>query len=99
MRDAWNSERQAMVVERGTWQKERADHILEREAIAAEQLRRSRIDHENRERQEEDSEALIVWQDLQASTMFAIWDQRILCYAGSCPSWYGSFERMLEEKH
>ena len=29
----------------------------------------------------------------------AIWDQRILGYAGSGPSWYGSFERMLEEKH
>ena len=31
--------------------------------------------------------------------MFAIWDQRILSYARSRPSWYGSIERMLEEKH
>ena len=69
--DSWNSERQAMVVERGTWQKERADHILEREAIAAEreQWNRERTDHENRERQEEEEKrALIVWQDLKAST-------------------------------
>jgi hypothetical protein len=71
MRDAWTSERQAMVVERETWQKERADQILEREAIAAEreQWRRERTDHENRERQEEEEKkALIVWQDIKAST-------------------------------
>ena len=71
MRDAWNSEHQAIVVERGTWQKERADHILERESITAEreQWRRERTDHENRERQEEEEKrALIVWQDLRAST-------------------------------
>ena len=71
IRDSWNSEHQAMVVERGTWQKERADHILEREAIAAEreQWKRERTDHEHRERQEEEEKrALIVWQDLKAST-------------------------------
>jgi hypothetical protein len=57
MRDAWNSERQAIVVERGTWQKER------------DQWRRERTDHENRERKEEEEKrALIIWQDLQAST-------------------------------
>ena len=71
MRDAWNSERQAIVVERGMWQKERADHILERASIAAEreQWRRERNDHENRQRREEEEKrALIVWQDLKAST-------------------------------
>ena len=71
LRDTWNSERQAIVVERGTWQKERADHILERESIVAEreQWRRERIDHENRERREEEEKrALIVWQDLKASS-------------------------------
>ena len=60
-----------MVVERGTWQKERADHILEREAVAAEreQWRRERADRENREREDEEGKrALIVWQDLKAST-------------------------------
>ena len=59
------------VVERGTWQKERADRNLEREEIAAEwdKLRRERADQENRERQEEEEKrALIVWQDLTAST-------------------------------
>ena len=71
MRDAWDSEHQAMVVERGSWQKERAGYILEREAISAErdQWRRERTDRENRERQEEEEKrALIVWQDLKAST-------------------------------
>ena len=71
MRDAWNSERQAMVVERGTWEKERLDYILEREAMAAEreQWRKERTDEENRQHQEEEEKrALIVWQDLTAST-------------------------------
>ena len=52
-----------MAVERGTWQKERADHILEREAIAAEreQGRRERADRENRERQEEEGKGPLLF--------------------------------------
>ena len=71
MRDAWSSERQAMVVERATWQKERADHNLEREVMAAERerWRKEQEDHDNRGRQEEEEQRkLLVWKDLTAST-------------------------------
>ena len=68
-------ERDAMAAEREKWRKERIAHEIrerqEREAIAAEreQWRRERADHENRERQEEEEKrALIVWENLTAST-------------------------------
>ena len=71
MRDAWSSERQAMVVERATWQKERVDHNSEPEVMAAERerWRKEQEDHENRGRQEEGEQIkLLVWKDLTAST-------------------------------
>ena len=71
IRDTWKLELQAMVVARESWQKERTDIILDREAMAAERerWRREIIDHENRQHQEEEEKrALIVWQDLKAST-------------------------------
>ena len=71
IRDTWNLERQAMVIARESWHKERTDIILEREAMAMERekWKRELIDHENRQRQEEEEKrALIVWQDLKAST-------------------------------
>ena len=59
MCDAWNPERQAMIMGKGAWQKE---HVLEHEAIAAEraaereQRRREHAstDHDNRQHQEEE---------------------------------------------
>ena len=70
-----HQEHEAIAAEREQWRKERADHAIrerhEREAIEAEreQWRKERTDHENRERQKEEEErALIVWQDLKAST-------------------------------
>jgi hypothetical protein len=64
IRREWEAEERAHQVMRDFWNSER-------QAIAAERekLRRERTDHENRERQEEEEKrALIVWQDLKAST-------------------------------
>ena len=64
LRDAWNSERRAMVVERTTWQKEREAAAAERE-----QWKKEQVDHENRQRQEEEEKrASIVWENLTPSS-------------------------------
>ena len=60
-------ERETAAAERERWRK---DRDLESKAAAAEreQWRKERIDHENRERQEEEQKrALIVWENLQPS--------------------------------
>ena len=79
MHDAWSSERQAMVVERATWQKERVDHNSEPEVMAAERehWRKEQEDHENWGRQEEGEQIkLLVWKDLTASTQCLWYDTR-----------------------
>ena len=90
-----------MALERATWQKEGGSYSGAGGDFSGEGTMEKSTDRENREREEEEGKKGLdcLTRPYSIDPVFAIRNQRILCFVYSSPLWYGSFERMLGKKH